>query len=268
MALRHLARHLAAFPISLLAPDGLDLAAYRDWLPRATVERASPTHFASVHAYNALMLGTDVYERYEGFDYLLCHQLDAAVFSDALLSWCERGYDYVGAPWMRVEGNRLICAGVGNGGLSLRCVAAALRVLRAGGRGRWATGMGHIDARLRLLPQDHIDLTISEDALRALVGRAAKAYPDRSRRRLYWSLRAGPSRFLRRFRRHEDYFWSFAAPLLDPAFRVAPPEEALRFAVETEPARCLAALGGRLPFGCHAWHRHGPEVWMPHLAAG
>jgi hypothetical protein len=77
--------------------------------------------------------------------------------------------------------------------------------------------------------------------------------------RLHW-LRADE-----RQRKHEDLFWSFGAPALDPGFRVASVEEALRFAFEVEPRRAFELAGGRLPFGCHAWARYDRAFWEPHL---
>ena len=64
---------------------------------------------------------------------------------------------------------------------------------------------------------------------------------------------------------YEDKFWSNEAPRLVPGFRIPPAEVAVGFAFEREPRFCLAANGGRLPFGCHKWRAHNPEFWEPHL---
>lgn len=74
---------------------------------------------------------------------MLIYQTDAYIFKDDLLKWCNRGYDYVGSPWVtreqtsfqkvllkfnnlcrrifkkREKGNEHYFK-VGNGGLSLR----------------------------------------------------------------------------------------------------------------------------------------------------
>ena len=31
---------------------------------------------------------------------MLIYQLDAYVFKDELLNWANKGYDYIGAPWL------------------------------------------------------------------------------------------------------------------------------------------------------------------------
>jgi hypothetical protein len=77
--------------------------------------------------------------------------------------------------------------------------------------------------------------------------------------RLYW-LRADD-----RFRKHEDLFWSFGAPSLQPDFRIASVDEALGFAFEVEPRRAYELAGRRLPFGCHAWAKYDRAFWEPHL---
>jgi hypothetical protein len=59
------------------------------------------------------------------------------LFSDELGTWCERGYDYVGAPWTRrTPAGEPYFTGVGNGGLSLRRVGSCRRVLANRGRSR------------------------------------------------------------------------------------------------------------------------------------
>ncbi len=137
---------LRRHPIVLVAPDGLDLRAYTAGAPLA-VERLAPGYFASIASYNRLLLEPRFYERFLAYDYMLLYQLDAFVFADRLLSWCEAGYDYIGAPWMdrsllrvmlhisrswppsrpRLRG---LSNAVGNGGFSLRRVQAHLDCLR------------------------------------------------------------------------------------------------------------------------------------------
>jgi hypothetical protein len=65
---------------------------------------------------------------------------------------------------------------------------------------------------------------------------------------------------------HEDLFWSNVVPALVPGFRVAPEQEALRFAFEARPRECFDRSGGQLPFGCHGFAVHDPDFWRLHLA--
>jgi hypothetical protein len=64
---------------------------------------------------------------------------------------------------------------------------------------------------------------------------------------------------------NEDYFWSLAAPYWDPQFHVPSTSEALEFGFERQPHRAFARTKGRLPFGCHAWERHGIDFWQPFI---
>lgn len=98
------------------------------------IEKFQDDFFKSVTDYNRLMLSVDFYNRFQNYKYILIYQLDAFVFYDALLQFCELGYDYIGAPWIRglsdyVNGKRNILY-VGNGGFSLRCVESFIRVLK------------------------------------------------------------------------------------------------------------------------------------------
>lgn len=51
--------------------------------------------------YNRLMLSEDLYSAFSNYEYILICQSDAYIFRDELKEWCEAGYDYVGAPWLR-----------------------------------------------------------------------------------------------------------------------------------------------------------------------
>jgi hypothetical protein len=63
---------------------------------------------------------------------MLIYQLDAWVFKDDLMKWCNKGYDYIGAPWFEdfgsyEKGKKLWR--VGNGGFSLRKIKYFCKVL-------------------------------------------------------------------------------------------------------------------------------------------
>jgi hypothetical protein len=131
---------LGRYPLILMSPQGLDLTNYLQRAPGAEVRRFEPTHFSSVAAYDRLMLKKSFYDRFHDYRYILIYQLDAFVFSDQLESWCAKGFDYVGAPWLdepdldklAAETGRMrrmfpawakrLNVSVGNGGLSLRKV--------------------------------------------------------------------------------------------------------------------------------------------------
>jgi hypothetical protein len=60
----------------------------------------------------------------------------------------------------------------------------------------------------------------------------------------------------------EDVFWSLEATKLSNEFSVAPPNESVKFAVESSPRYCFSINNNTLPFGCHYWDRIDPEFWQ------
>lgn len=203
-----------------------------------------PDHlFDGIQGYNELMLTDEFYARFAAYEFILIYQLDAFVFSDQLLHWCSRSYDYIGAPWFppgepSTTTNRALIAlrrkwyrvfdipsphsgrtheaqlnySVGNGGLSLRRVTAMRRVLK--------------------------DLS-------------ARVEPYRKATRNTWS---------------EDIFFSIEANRYRRHLRTPTVCEAARFSWETNPL-VAARLGHiELPFGCHAWNKLHRDVWHPIFA--
>lgn len=161
VALTQCMRVLHRHPVALFKPASLDVSFLTALHPQLLVREFDDSFFESVRSYNRLMLSDSFYEAFSDFEYILIHQLDAFVFRDELLEWCGRGYDYVGAPWllgrdftgrldeaifqvkkklatwlhMKNDGEDvprdvIFINSVGNGGFSLRRVAALRRVIR------------------------------------------------------------------------------------------------------------------------------------------
>ncbi|EOR93984.1 hypothetical protein ADIARSV_2818 [Arcticibacter svalbardensis MN12-7] len=112
------------------------------------VERFNAEFFDGIDGYNKLMMSLDLYERFKNSTYLLIYQTDAFVFKDDLQYWCDRNYDYIGAPWPfdvtgwldagypreviryhKIFGRKKVSS-VGNGGLSLRKTSSFINNLR------------------------------------------------------------------------------------------------------------------------------------------
>lgn len=122
ISLQQLFKVLGHYDIWYVIPEKLDA----EYLTKAMVKRFPDAFFKSIAGYNRLMLSTDFYRCFTKYKYILIYQLDALVFSDLLLEFCNLGYDYIGAPWLtgmsKREGERYIYVKVGNGGFSLRNV--------------------------------------------------------------------------------------------------------------------------------------------------
>ena len=147
-ALKHSFEVLADHQKFVVAPDTLDVSGYGNTLDGCVILRLNDKHFESVAAYSRLLLSKYFYQQFLPFEYVLILQPDTFVFRDDLDYWCELGFDYIGAPWPSGEvtrpysfrGDHLIARllpcwnkpirkFVGNGGLSLRKVSAALSTL-------------------------------------------------------------------------------------------------------------------------------------------
>lgn len=86
--------------------------------------------FSSTSAYSELLLSDCFYASFVDYKYMLIYQLDAFVFRDELLEFCNLDYDYIGAPLPRSNVDwKKINARVGNGGLSLRKISSVRKVL-------------------------------------------------------------------------------------------------------------------------------------------
>ncbi|MGC3982708.1 MAG: DUF5672 family protein [Steroidobacteraceae bacterium] len=234
---------LGQHPVYLVKPQHLDIAPLLNRYPQLRSETFADDYFTSVKDYNRMMLADDFYARFAQYEYMLVYQLDAYVFSDQLLAWCRRGYDYIGAPWLppgatpgklqrrlidlRRQFYRLLdryvdCGdhtkdpqftySVGNGGFSLRRIAALRKVLQ------------ELDARA----QRHRDAHI-------------RAWP-------------------------EDQFFSVEANRYRRRLRIPDAEEGAFFAWETNPDVAMRITAGALPFGCHAWNKLHRQDWQPIFA--
>lgn len=236
-SLRHLEAHLGRYDRFFVAPESL-----HPRRPGFEVIAFADDCFETVDSYSRLLLSAAFYRTFSRYRYILVYQLDSLVFSDALIRWCEAGYDYVGAPWLTDPANpERGFSRVGNGGLSLRRVSSALEVLES--------------ARPVALWRDFFSASLPD------VG----SLHWRKRLRVLREARRGAGWYAGHYSLNEDRFWSDRAALFDPGFRVAPPAVALEFAFERAPRFCYARNGNRLPFGCHAWSRWDRGFWEPYL---
>jgi hypothetical protein len=244
ISLRHLMHFLGDYPKYLVAPVGLDMR-----IPGFATKRFSPQYFGSAKAYTRLVLSREFFASFTAYEYILIYHLDALVFSDQLREWCDAGFDYLGAPWLRSEDDPSQgFSRVGNSGFSLRNVSAALRVIDSR---RYTEHPDEYWAKAHASKPWHL----------RLVNRPRK-----------WAKHLvrfnGVRRELSRYRHNDDIFWANRAQRYDPGFRIAPVETALRFAFELAPRYCYEQNGRELPFGCHAWARYDRAFWEPFLLDG
>lgn len=97
-------------------------------------------YMSSIDNYSEMLCTEEFYELFDNYDYMLIAQIDTFIFEDRLQYFCEKKYDYIGAPWpytVRVYDNKNVYVpDVGNGGLSLRNIKKHIEVLKKGNRRR------------------------------------------------------------------------------------------------------------------------------------
>lgn len=234
---------LGHHPIVAVKPESLCLDELFNNHPQLLSEDFPDRFFAGVKGYNRLMLSDEFYARFAAYEFILIHQLDAFVFSDQLLNWCSRGYDYIGAPWLPPGqipgwiGQALIAA-------RRKCYRLLDRYVDCGDHTKdpqftYSTGNGGFSLRR---------VTAMRRALAELDKRA-------ERHRLA-AIRAWP----------EDQFFSVEANRYRARLCIPNARESARFSWETNPSVGAQLTSGELPFGCHAWNKLHRDDWRPIFA--
>ncbi|MEN2412700.1 DUF5672 family protein [Flavobacterium mesophilum] len=227
---------LKDYEIVIVHPEGLNHSYLSEKHNNLTFKSFSKHYFTTIDGYNELLLTPIFYESFLDSEYILIYQLDAFVFKDDLAKWCEKGYDYIGAPWIATSTDSFpmnvfntvarlfrskkknereqIFFKVGNGGFSLRKVASHYK--------------------------------ISKEQEQFISG-----FLNEKKKKLYAT---------------EDVFWSLKAVEFDPNFKIPDYKEGVYFAMDRKPNLAMKLTNNELPFGCHAINK--PKVidfWKPIL---
>lgn len=235
LSLKQCFKILSNYPVIAIKPHALNLSSLENEFDFLRIESFDNHFFENINGYNRLMLSDIFYGFFLNYEYILIYQLDAFVFSDQLKSWCEKNYDYIGAPWLYPRKNSLsdflskvkgtifrkmntqtngvpkkkqFYNQVGNGGFSLRKTKPFYE----------------LSIRFRQLANTYIDKRKGEF--------------------------------------NEDIFWSIEINRKTAYLRIPDYKIALKFAVETEAELAFKLNHNRLPFGCHAWEKN-PDFWLP-----
>ena len=220
---------LNKYPLIIIKPKSLDLSELLKRFPLLKTKTFDDHYFNKISGYNTLMLSEVFYSGFLHTKYILIYQLDAYVFKDELIHWCEKGYDYIGAPWLKkpiynlpiISGIMKLCRiydkhkgvknkqelynKIGNGGFSLRKVNS------------------HYETVIK--EQEHIRLFLQQ------------------KHHLY----------------NEDVFWATVS-----SFNYPEATEAVGFAFDKYPSLCYKLNNKTLPFGCHGWYkRKMKSFWKP-----
>lgn len=241
ISLNHLNKYLNKYDKYLVLPDHLDALKFKE-INAKKILKYPKENFISVPTYCAMLNTKEFYLPFQNYEYILIYQLDVLVFSNQLLYWCNKGYDYIGAPFFNPIIGKLshkIGSPVsgGNGGFSLRKISTFLKVL-------------DIAEKQAIRYSDNPLVRKWWFFLAVLTGKSHKIW-----------LKAFPSVYPF----NEDGFWSYEAPKYYSKFKVAPLTESLKFSFEKSPRKCFKLNNYQLPFGCHAWAKYDHEFWDKYL---
>lgn len=254
ISIRHLREYLGSFDRYVIGLQQLPRE-----LSDFTLIRFPARYFTDRLGYNRLVLTEQFYRAFAAYEYILIYQLDCLVFANTLEEWCRRGWDYVGAPWLKdTEDPTKGFSIVGNGGLSLRRVRRAIEVLTCKNLMQDPKTRGLETGPRSKIIYDRLESTPL--LKRMLVGGKTFLHRYGYHNNVRWVVRDTV-----RTDRHEDHFWSYDARRFVEGFRIPSPQEALEFSFEVAPRYCFEMNLGRLPFGCHAWSRYDLEFWKRYL---
>lgn len=213
------------YPIVLAIPKKMNITSLlSNYSMNFEIEEFDDYFFSSILGYNHLLLSSCFYERFTKSKYILICQLDVYIFKDQLKEWCNKGYDYIGAPWLKkkkydrwyyriywlikrklyqkigIRSYHDVFDVVGNGGFSLRNVDSALKTLYA-------------DKKL------------------------ANEYKRKCKNKRF----------------NEDVFWALEMPKILSSVHIPTKEEAVRFAFDVQVDECFELNNHQLPFAAHGW---------------
>lgn len=247
-SLRSSCKNLQRYSHVLVGPKNIGWSDYRDFYRQYQINPIfkpfDSYYFDSIRGYNKLLKSHIFYTALSAYEFILILQTDAYVFRDELEFWCNKDWDYVGAPWFdgyhdAKHGSILI--GVGNGGFSLRKVETFKRIAR----------------RIKLLTylekfwrRSGIGMLIPFMELLAAIKTLLKIK----------RLEKVPSMLLNSCV-NEDIYWGDIVEATFDDFILAPLTDAIGFSFEANPSHLYTINNYALPFGCHGWLKYEPSFW-------
>jgi len=254
-SLRQCCMVLKNYHLAIVTYPECDLTNYKEVLIAEkadyTIEFFDRSYFDSVQSYNRLLLNPDFYLRFKDFKYILIYQLDGFVFKDELIEWCNKGYDYIGAPWFakykKYEDGYPLYK-VGNGGVSLRKVSAfSERFEEKMPLSIFPFYVKNIRKKgFRRMSIKTVKMLFMLLFTKKTIGYYLKSYTDS--------------------RINEDCFWADGLSKTKLALKVPATIEAAHFCIEKSPSYLFDTIGENLPFACHAYEKYEYDLfWKKHI---
>jgi hypothetical protein len=260
-----------SYPLIFLCPQSFDqsgLDEYRHLHPQISFEKFSDENFTSVDAYSVLLLDPRFYQRFSAHEFMLIYQTDAYVFRDELLEWCDKNFDYIGAPWTNNSnpwfrdlisrkgglqiGSVSFYPNAGNGGFSLRNIAKINSLMSKKINFLEAIKVRKVLRKSRTGSDKRSSFSkrIMEIVFCARFFLQKKTYGEIC----YYVLK-------REIKSAEDIVFAIAFPSIFPNFKTAKASDAVGFSFEFEAEALYNLNDSKLPFGCHAWYKVSAEFW-------
>ncbi|RYZ98591.1 MAG: hypothetical protein EOP47_19000 [Sphingobacteriaceae bacterium] len=241
-------RVLGKHPIFVVAPHGLDLSAYKALVPEFKVQYIDKKWMQSKLNYNKLKMSQYFYKLFQQYTYLLTYELDAFVFADELDMWCDKDFDYIGAPWFSdIPGEDHNIIGVGNSGFSLRKVKTMQDSLK----------------KVFYVDPTKFSAFRNQKLIMKFKGPIFKQLRKLSKLK---SLLYKENATIQKadFLFEDKIVFEFMAPGI-AGFNLAPADEARKFSFEVNPELLYEMNNSKLPMGCHAWWLYNLEFWKPFI---
>lgn len=254
---------LRNYDICIFTHKGCNLGEYRKLSDEVgktySVQYFDANYFKSVQGYNDLCFSALFYERFSDYEFMFIYQLDAWVFRDELEYWCNKGYDYIGAPIFHAYNSKHFTnhfAGIGNGGLCLRRISHCLTIVKG-------------DRNKPLIKPYPLFV------LYYYLGR----YNDKFTKNWINRLRIIPTVIAKIFGKYNtiDYyqknhinedmiFGTWSTKSWGYQGNIPSMEEAMHFSLEVHPEDLYHKMGDKLPFGCHAFEKwEYDSFWSNHI---
>lgn len=205
----------------------------------------SEMYFEGIEGYNRLLLSCEFYESLSDYEYVLIFQLDAWVFSNALDYWCSKEFFFIGAPVFKnydENKNLQLEKGTLNGGLSLRAIQPALKILKL-----FFAATSVFNKVCKVVGSKKIATVVASGICRFKFREIKNTDYLRAMWQYGWP--------------NEDIVWTKYFPSIFKNIKLPKVEEAMSFAFDMHPDFLYKLNGSQLPMACHAWEKYKPVFW-------
>ena len=212
-----------------------------------SVELFDKQFFKSIDGYNDLCYSKDFYLRFNSYKYMLIYQLDAWVFRDELLYWCDKDYDYIGAPIFYAYNKSNFTTkfmGIGNGGFCLRKISHCLNVLNSNHKTPFINPRNLIKMYWNFMLYNEKFKPLTQK-IRIIPTVFLKAI----------GVNNNLNYFIKNHLNEDMIFGTWSSVAWGKHGKVPSKEEAMKFSFEVHPQLLYNENKNTLPFGCHAFEK-------------